>query len=263
MHSVMHCITECMRKKTGGKACVLHLSYDAFQAVTTTHVIMGDKEDPDTYAIFNEPSGGGTIVDLAETHTGDGGGDTVVEMKVYKGAPRIGQSPAPGTVFRGDTHAFGNTEEMLLVENRGRAARAGDHAWDHSTGSGSAAAVRGKYHDALHVKHNTLHLALANHLGGLAPGSLMLLKHLERRARDSHVDRTEYASPADTSFTVHWGRRIANAVVQGDADRSLRRLRTLRTQAFNAARQRAATAPGAAAGADPAAPRMGGGPTGA
>ena len=153
---------------------------------------------------MSPPAAAPSSTSPTETHTGDGGGDTVVEVKVYKGAPRVHQSPAPGTVFRGDTHAFGNTEEALLVENRGRAAREGDAAWDHSAGTGSTAAVRGKYHDAIHVKHNTFHLALSNHLGGLAPGSIKLLKHLERRARDSHVDRTEYMSPADGSYVTHW-----------------------------------------------------------
>ena len=46
-------------------------------------------------------------------------------------------------------------------------------------------AVRGAYHDALHVKRNTVVLFLLSTLGGLAPGAVRHLHDLSRRGLDT------------------------------------------------------------------------------
>ena len=76
-------------------------------------------------------------------------------------------------------------------------------------------------------------------MGGLAPGACKLLRRLKRRAKATRVDRTEYTSWAAADYETYWGQRIASAVINGDGDRALRRLRALRTQALNAMRDRA------------------------
>jgi hypothetical protein len=60
------------------------------------------------------------------------------------------------------THAFGNTEERLIRMVLGVAAREGDRRWDSSSGSGAVAFCKGNYHDAIHVKRNTVDLRIHN-----------------------------------------------------------------------------------------------------
>ena len=56
--------------------CVWH---DMAQASTTSTVIMGDKEQPEVYNIYNS----GHVLDLGEPRQGKGGVDCVIENKVF------------------------------------------------------------------------------------------------------------------------------------------------------------------------------------
>ena len=117
-----------------------------------------------------------------------------------------------------------NTEEKAIRKARGVAAREGETAWDHATGSGRVRAHTGNYHDAIHAKRNTLVLFLANTFGGLAPGAVTHLHDLGRRP----TDRTDYVLTEHyrdrDRFAMHWARRLSAAAVTADARRCLHRL---------------------------------------
>ena len=65
-----------------------------------------------------------------------GGTDRCVELKVYTDLVASGISSPNETTYRGDTHAFGNTEEILIRKVLGVAGRDGGRRWDASTGEG-------------------------------------------------------------------------------------------------------------------------------
>ena len=121
---------------------------------------------------------------------GAGGRDLCVENKVYNDLVPRSASAHSQTVLRGDTHAFGNTEERLIRLNHGVQARDGDESWDNATGAGRVTAHRGAYHDALHNKHNTVVLTISNLWGGLNPSGVRHLHGLADRAQT--LDRTVY-----------------------------------------------------------------------
>ena len=196
--------------------------HDAHQATATHAVVMGDKTKEEVYAIYNE----GCVVDLAEERMGKGGGDRCVELKVYSNLVPHGASAPDETTFRGDTHAFGNTEERLIHTVLGVVEREGDGRWDPAVGAGAVKAHRGAYHDAIHVKRNTVLLFLHSHFGGFGPGAVAGLRELSKRG----VDRTEYVTWTAASFTTYWAQRISAAIVTADARRCLKRLSALRGQ---------------------------------
>ena len=216
---------------------VLRVWHAATQASATHAVVLGDKEHPELYSVYNE----GCVVDLAEEQMGDGGGDFCLENKVYIDLVPVGTSPAPDTSLRGATHGFGSTEERLIRANFGVEARDGEQRFDSATGTGAVRAHKGVYHDALFAKGNTLVLTLHNLWDGLAPGAVAHLYTLTQRART--LDRTVYVGPraraGSAAFAAHYGERLSAAAVIGDASRCLRRLPALRQQATLAA-QRAA-----------------------
>ena len=204
---------------------VLRVLHDATQATAAHQVVLGDKSDEDAYAAYNAtPSEGGTVVDLAEPRMGKSGADLCFTDLVEESA-----SPSPGTVFCGDTHAFGNTEERAIAEVLGVPARADSHgrAWDHGTGEGAVKWRKGTYHDAIHVKLNTVVLFLVNLFGGLAPGAVKHLRDLSRRP----VDRTEYELElydkyvpdgtarhrSNDKYVQYWARRLSSAAVMAQS----------------------------------------------
>ena len=74
-----------------------------------------------------------------------------------RGARGLGTCPATGHYI-----GFGNTEEECRIKNLGCAARGRlcDGPVDSKTGKGFVAAVKGEYHDALHVKKNRVEILL-------------------------------------------------------------------------------------------------------
>ena len=198
----------------------LRVWHDAHQATACHPVIMGDKENPEAYLIYNEDH----IVDLAEQGMGAGGHDFCMELKVYSSLVKRGCHPSAETSFRGDTHAFGNTEEFLIRDTHGVNARAGNTPFGNATGKGAVAAHKGAYNDAENVKHNTVHLRLHNVFSGFAPQADKDLHNLAKRG----IDRTEYESWSASSFVPYWAQRISAAIVTADARRCLRRLPALR-----------------------------------
>ena len=197
----------------------LRVWHDAHQATAHQAVVLGDKEAPDVYAMYND----GCVVDLAEERMGKGGGDLCVELKVYSSLVDSNASAEHETSFHGDTHAFGNSEERLIRKVLGVKERRGDAAWDAKTGSGAVAAHAGDYDDAIRNKGNTVLLRLHNLFGGFTAAADKDLRALSNRP----IDRTEYESPG-ASFVPHWARRISAAIVTADARRCLRRLPGLR-----------------------------------
>ena len=113
----------------------------------------------------------------------------------------------------------------------GVAAREGDAAWDSSTGLGAVAAHKGDYHDAIHVKRNTVELRLHNVFGGFNRGATRALHALSKRA----TDRTAYESWAAPEFQPYWGQRISASIVMTDAKRCLHALSAMRAKARGAA----------------------------
>jgi hypothetical protein len=111
----------------------LRVWHDLAQVSASSAVIMGDKSKPEDYRWANR----GHVLDLGEPrHQGAGGTDCVIELKVYNGHVPCDASPDPGCTLRGDTHAFGNTEESLIRVNKGVKARNGDSPWSNVDGVG-------------------------------------------------------------------------------------------------------------------------------
>ena len=162
---------------------------------------------------------------------GKGGGDLCVEVKVYSSFVPRGASSPHETSYHGDTHAFGNTEERLIRAVLGVAAQEGNAAWDSSTGLGTVAAHKGDYHDAIHVKRNTVELRLHNIFGGFNRGATRALHALSKRA----TDRTAYESWAAPGFQPYWGQRISASIVMTDAKRCLHAVSAMRAKARGAA----------------------------
>ena len=176
---------------------------------------------------------------------GKGAADLCVELKCFNDLVEAGASPTSGTVLRGNTHAFGNTEERAIVEVLGVPERTDDQgrAWDHSAGAGAVKRQKGSYNDALHVKRNTVVLFLASLLGGLAPAAVDHLRALSRRS----IDNTEYeidiyptrlidagepvSHRTSNRYVEYWARRHAAAAVMADARRCLKRIPGLNNRA--------------------------------
>jgi hypothetical protein len=213
----------------------LRCLYQATQASASHSVVLGDKENPETTEIYNV----GCIVDLAEAGMGHGGGDLTLEFKAYNDLVPAAGSAEYETTYRGDTHAFGNSEERLIRKVRGVRARgtASDRVWDPSKGEGRVAAHAGDYDDAVRVKRNTLILFLINLYGGLTPEAVKHVYALKERAKA--LDRTEYPRRGATkhqSFVEYWTQRLSAPVVTADARRCIKRLPGLRAKALNAIR---------------------------
>ena len=199
----------------------LRVWHDATQAVAAGAVVLGDKEQPEVYAIYNEGAGS-CVVDLAEAGLGHGGADLCVEHKVWGDLVAPGTCSVAETSYTGATHAFGNTEEQAIHRVLGVDARDGARCWDPVAGTGAVKARRGEYHDAITNKRNTVVLTLHNLWGGFAPGAVERLHALD--ARSARTDRTAYENWAAMSYGTYWSQRISASIVAADARRCLRRL---------------------------------------
>ena len=148
----------------------------------------------------------------------------MIENKVFD--PVASGRPDASCADRGDTHAFGNTEEKAIRRNYGVAWREGARGWDHRAGVGRVPAHRGDYDDAINRKGNEFWLVLMEVFGGLAPEGVKLFNLYSTRARVG-TDRTEYVATDSATrgphpFAPHWAQLLSAAVVEGDASRSLR-----------------------------------------
>jgi hypothetical protein len=151
-------------------------------------------------------------------------------------------SPDPGCTLRGDTHAFGNTEESLIRVNKGVKARNGDSPWSNVDGVGRVAAHVGCYNDAINVKRNEMWLVIHNLLGAINSEGGELFNLYRSRAKRG-TDRTDYvASDAGAhdkqAFAPHWAQLLSAAIIKGDARRSLRAVDKCREECLQAAASR-------------------------
>jgi hypothetical protein len=180
-------------------------------AVAAGQVVKGDKEDPESAALYNE----GYILDLAEVGGDEEtGADVLYEFKVpsplTKSHVVTGKSPKHGGVPAsvGHLYAFGNTEEkfrLKVLGCKGRGRRR-DGSFDHKTGRGWVKAVKGDYFDAIVRKGSRVVPMIIETTGGIAPHSRAVVARLARRARrKGGRDGTVYgASRTSTrSFYVH------------------------------------------------------------
>ena len=174
------------------------------------------------------------------------GADLCVEVKCWSDLVEQSASPCPGTIYRGGTHAFGNTEERAIHTVLGVSERTDDdaRAWDHSTGKGAVKRNKGHYHDAVHVKRNTVTLFLVSLFGGLAPGAVDHIRALSRRSIDNteyeldiycdHIPERAKRHRTNDSYVQYWARRMSSTAVMADARRCLRRLPALELDAREA-----------------------------
>ena len=206
----------------------------AHRATSVQPVVLGDKENPDVYTMYDA----NTTIDLAEGGEGESGGDLMVEFKAWADSQKGNPGRDHETTYRGSTHPFGNTEERAIRMVVGVRARAGEERWCNATGTGAVADKEGDYDDGVRVKGNTLVLYLTNLLGGHAPGAVKHLMWL--RARAKVVDRTHYESWAASTFLTYWTQRISAAIAMGDARRCLRQRPRLERMALRAANRAAA-----------------------
>ena len=193
-------------------------------------MVLGDKEHPEVYAIYNEGEGS-CVVDLVEVGMGAGGHDHCIEHKVWGDLYKFDRAAgSPDCTLDGATHAFGNTEAHAIRSNLGVGARAGEQRWCTRTGTGRVEAPpphKVAYHDAIHNKKNTVTLSLYNLFGGAAPGASRRIAALSKR----ETDRTEYESWAAAAFVPYWTQRISAEIVVADARRCLKRLPGLKLRA--------------------------------
>ena len=212
--------------------------HDIAQASATSAVIIGDKTKPEEYKWANS----GHVLDLGEPRQGKGGTDRIIELKAYNSLVSIDASPDPSCSFKGDTHAFGNTEEALIRRNVGVVARTGLTPWSNSTGVGVVRAHDGAYHDAIHTKRNEFWLVIHNIFGGLNPVGVKLFQQYAERAKHGD-DRTDYAisdsnASSTAHFAPHWSQLLSSAVVTADARRSLRAVDACRDACMRASTRR-------------------------
>ena len=213
----------------------LRVLHSATQASATHTVVLGDKENPETTAIYND----GCVVDLAEGLTGHGGHDLCLEFKAWNDL--VSRGSAAETTNGGQTHAFGNTEERAIHMNlgvKGQGVEGEACVWDPTSGTGRVKPHRGAYHDAIHVKRNQLVLFLVSLFGGLAPGAVAHMYTLKARA--AAQDTTPYTRLGERDYLQYWTQRLSAAIVTADARRCLRRLKSLQALANRAAAKRAA-----------------------
>ena len=184
----------------------------------------------------------GKIADGVEVGGAPGGKHRIRETQCY--TPLVpstaGTGSRGGPAMVGHTHAMGNTEESLRRINLGVAdiGAASESAFDHTTGIGCARGVRGKYHDALQVKCNTVDLCISEVFGGLnATGVARLAAGSKAVAENSDIDGTAYDVERRwrLSFHEHWARKLASAAVFGDARVTVKHIDALVARAMRAA----------------------------
>jgi len=193
--------------------------YNAIAAVTTTQIVLGDKDNRAKTKQFNDYNDG-HVVDIAEIAAGDNGEDVCNEFKCFntcKKSRTSGQRGAPASV--GHIYGFGNTEEQCRLDNLGckPRGRAADGSFDHKTGKGHVKGVKGCYHDALYTKRNRVEILLHEGFGGgFSPPSAHKIRRLGRAAKNG-TDRTPYRGGKAVSYVSFHTRDIAMAMVKADA----------------------------------------------
>ena len=199
----------------------LRVWHDLAQASATSAVVMGDKSKPEDYRWANN----GHVLDLGEPRRGKGGTDRIMELKVYNSLVPSDATPDTSCSLRGDTHAFGNTEEYLIRQNKGVKARQGERSWSNADGAGHVALHKGCYDDAIYVKRNEMWLVIHNVFSGLNKEGVKLFNLYRARAKHG-TDRTDYVANDKGaydvhSFAPHWAQLLSAAIVKGDARRAL------------------------------------------
>ena len=117
----------------------------------------------------------------------------------------------------GHQYAFGNTEEkyrVLILGCRRRGRRQRDKAFDHNTGKGYVAPVKGQYYDAIHVKRIRVAPMIVEAQGGITPHALAHVGYLTRRARGATGrNSTKYgrSRTSTRSYFVHHCQRLGMA----------------------------------------------------
>ena len=197
-------------------------------------MILGDKGDgsPRSRALAKQRYGWaneGYVSDIIEKHAADNGNHVCYESKVYASLKKNADNQGGGTqrsggsasTVAGDRVAFGCCEEALLVKIYGCKARgrAGDRAFDHATGTGWVQARDGDYHDAIHVKGNTVVALIANPFGGVTRTVERLVRRL---AKVPGMDGTKYGEHSLPSFFAHHAAAISMACVWGDSEMLVR-----------------------------------------
>lgn len=220
----------------------VHCWAAALRATADEAVVLGDKSKPEDYLDINA----GHVVDTAQLRCGTGGGDLMVETKVWYSLVACGTAPAPGCAYHGTTHGFGNQEARAIRTVAGVRERAGDRAWDARAAVGRVAAHVGHYDDGVRNKGNELVITLQDEFSGLAPGGDRFLRRLADRVGDdtSRQDATAYVDGdwAAATFVPHHGQLLSIAVAMGTARRCLKYVDQLRTQTRRAAAERAGAA---------------------
>ena len=212
---------------------------DAAAAVATGPVHLCDKEDHARNRHYCERK----IADIAMPGASPWGTDVLIECKTpspFTTATHAGQGGPQGgtTADVGHLFAHGNTEEGLRLTNLGCAQRGSprDPPLDHSTGYGYVAARAGVYDDAIHVKHNSVQLAIISTFGAFGRQSQRMLKFYSRRARDKKHgrDATRYSRYRSASYLSHHLQCLSTGIIMADASRIVANVVALKQRAMSA-----------------------------
>ena len=152
-------------------------------------LVYGDKEAP-ARRLFDLNST--HVLDLAELGGCEAtGADVLYEVKVSTplkagysaGNGSAEKGGAPATVGAAPLYGFGSAEESLrkLIYGHKARGRKSDGPLDHSTGRGWVGSAKGQYADALR-KGLIVNAMIVEALGGIAPASLAVVRHLTRRS---------------------------------------------------------------------------------
>ena len=155
------------------------------------------RREPADYAAYSD-----TRPDVSAVGVGKGGSLLAADLKLFDSVGGGGQ-PA----LRGAMVAFGNTRPRAREKVLGRRERGTlGTAFNHRTGLGHAAAVRGAYHRAIEVHGVDVRPLLFEVWGGFSPEVVDLIRELafERgnRLSKSEYDQTTWSARSWSSFSV-------------------------------------------------------------
>ena len=184
----------------------------------------GNPANPAQVAAAEQAAAGlnvGHIPDFGARGAARNGCHLVGEVKCYScmvpSSPGSGSQGGIGLV--GATRALGNTEEGLIRVNTGWPERGHGSActFDHATGAGHVAAVKGLYDDCIRVKRNTLLLLVSETFGGVNGVAVRFLTRLAHKAStccdEVYLDRRGHVVP----FFVYHAGAISRAAAVGHA----------------------------------------------
>ena len=166
------------------------------------------------------------VPDIIEQHASLNGNAVLYESKCWtqlKTSTNLGNGTRAGggspSTAEGHRVSFGCTEEKLLRDNLGCKAR-GDSsqgAFDHTTGTGWVREHRGAYHDAIHVKGNSVVMLISCDMGGVTGATASTLSRLAKKAEEGR-DGTKYGARSTTNFFTHHLTAISLAIITGGAE---------------------------------------------